>query len=265
MPRPAQQVNIHRWADLPPFPMHILFIENHGVFAQTVVEQFLRGHRVVVVPSVLEALEAFRRSDFHVVLIDYDLDDFKGDVFVRRVRDTGSRVPIVATSARDEGNDALLAAGADVLCHKGEFREIVRVLTALVPSPKPTDDDVRAFRSEAPPSIPEAYIEYLRQHGATEVTVGEIGSGFVWFWELSNVLELNVGYGFAKFAPGLFGFASDGAGELYAFDLRTPDRVTVGEVPAVPLDVSEFRVIVDSFELFAEMLSRGSVRAKTPG
>lgn len=239
--------------------MHILFVENHSVFAQTVTEQFLSGHRVVVVPSALEALDLFRRSHFDVVLIDYDLDNSKGDVFVRRVRDSGSRVPIVATSARDEGNEALLAAGVDVVCHKGEFRGIVGVLTRLVPSPKPTDDDIRAFRSAAPPCVPAAYIAYLREHGAAQVTVDGIGSGFVSFWELSNVLEHNVGYAFAEFAPGLFGFGSDGAGELYAFDLRNPDHVTVGEVPAISLDVSEFRLIADSFELFAELLARGTV------
>ena len=111
--------------------MHILFVENHGVFARTVVEEFLSDHEVVVVPSVLDVLEAFRRFTFDVVLVDYDLDDCKGDVFVRRLRDSGARLPIVAVSARDDGNDALLAAGANVVCHKGAFRRIASMLTGV--------------------------------------------------------------------------------------------------------------------------------------
>ena len=122
--------------------MRILFIENHSIFAQTVVEQFLRGHTVVVVPSVLEALDVFRLSTYDVALIDYDLDDCKGDVFVRRVRESGSRIPIIAISAREEGNDALLRAGADGVCHKGAFRAIAAILAKVVPVPNPTDDDV---------------------------------------------------------------------------------------------------------------------------
>jgi len=116
--------------------MRILFVENHAVFSQTVVELFLSEHCVVVVPSVLQALDALGTSHFDVALVDYDLDDSKGDVFVRRVRDSGSRLPIVAASARDEGNDALLAAGANTVCHKGKFRGIAGVVSELVRVPR---------------------------------------------------------------------------------------------------------------------------------
>lgn len=117
--------------------MHILFVENHGLFAQTVVEQFLQGHSVVVIASVLDALDAFRRSQFEVVLIDYDLDDGKGDVFVKRVRAVGSNVPIVAISAHDDGNATLLAAGADRVCRKGDFGNILKLLIEVVRLPNP--------------------------------------------------------------------------------------------------------------------------------
>jgi CheY-like chemotaxis protein len=72
--------------------MRILFVENHAVFARTVIEQFLFEHSVVVVASASEALNALRDSAFDVFLVDYDLDDSKGDAFVRHLRDSADRL-----------------------------------------------------------------------------------------------------------------------------------------------------------------------------
>jgi CheY-like chemotaxis protein len=55
----------------------ILFVENHQVFAHTVIEQFLSNHEVVLVATVAEAKQALTTS-FDVVLVDYDLPDGKG-------------------------------------------------------------------------------------------------------------------------------------------------------------------------------------------
>ena len=63
--------------------MKILFVDNHPEFTSTVIECFLRDDEVVVVPTVTAAKECFHGSWFDVVLVDYDLDDGKGDEFVR--------------------------------------------------------------------------------------------------------------------------------------------------------------------------------------
>jgi hypothetical protein len=55
--------------------VQILFIENHVVFAATVVMKFLGQHSVTVVPSLQAAREALRAGAFDVMLVDYDLDD----------------------------------------------------------------------------------------------------------------------------------------------------------------------------------------------
>ena len=111
--------------------MKILFVENHQVFAETVVAQFLPDDAVTIAATVFEAFDLVRSGSFDAVLVDYDLDDFKGDAFVRRLRSSGSTIPIVAVSARDDGNLALSAAGADAVCHKADFRSIRRVLGRL--------------------------------------------------------------------------------------------------------------------------------------
>jgi hypothetical protein len=63
-------------------------------------------------------------------------------------------------------------------------------------------------------------------------------------------MPLNSGYSFSEFAPGLFGFGSDGAGELYVFDMRGGAEPTVCSVPSIPLDLEGVRVWAPSFEAF---------------
>jgi len=114
--------------------MRILFVENHAVFAATVQAEFLCDHDVRIATSVAEALDALNAEAFDAVLVDYDLDDGKGDAFVRGVRARGDRTPLIAVSARDEGNERMLAAGADATCAKAKFRHIGKVLGSLLPS-----------------------------------------------------------------------------------------------------------------------------------
>jgi DNA-binding response OmpR family regulator len=109
--------------------MRLLLLENHGTFAATVSAAFLAEHEVVVVGSVLNALDLVRREAFDAVLVDFDLDDAKGDVFVSRVRKMGLAFPIVAVSALDDGNRALLTAGANAICAKANFRRIAEALS----------------------------------------------------------------------------------------------------------------------------------------
>ncbi len=108
--------------------MKVLFVENHATFAQQAARQFLGGHDVDIVPSFAAALAAVETKVYDVLLVDYDLDDGKGDAFVKRIRSDGSRTPIVAVSATDEGNAALLAAGANAICAKLKFSRIAEVL-----------------------------------------------------------------------------------------------------------------------------------------
>lgn len=115
--------------------MHLLFVEDHATFAETVIAQFMTERSVVVAPSLAAALEKLAAETFDALLVDYDLPDGKGDELVRLVREKGSRVPVVAVSSHDAGNAALVAAGADVVCAKGSFATIGAVLDRLPPLP----------------------------------------------------------------------------------------------------------------------------------
>jgi len=114
-----------------PHAVNILYLENHAVFAEQVRRQFLGAHRVTVVPSLAAARRAIASGGFDLVLSDYDLDDGKGDMFVRECRATEPRLPIIAVSSHEAGNAALVAAGASAVCSKMEFDRIQQVIRGL--------------------------------------------------------------------------------------------------------------------------------------
>ncbi len=104
--------------------MKVLFVENHSIFAKMVIEVFLASYDVIVVPSISKARNLLTRDHFDVVLVDYDLDDGKGDELVGWIRDTSLEPKIIAVSAHDAGNRQLTTAGADAVCPKNKFKEI---------------------------------------------------------------------------------------------------------------------------------------------
>src|SRR5438552_4134776 len=111
--------------------MRILWVENHSSFIRVVARQFLGGHELTIVPSLRAARAAIETGAFDAALVDYDLDDGKGDELVLELRRGFPRLAIIATSSHEEGNRALMAAGADVICGKLEFDGISQVLEEL--------------------------------------------------------------------------------------------------------------------------------------
>lgn len=111
--------------------MTILYVENHSVFATQVCQHFLSGHAVQVVPSLAAARQALATEKYELLLVDYDLDDGKGDELVRACRVSHPTLQIIAASAHEAGNAALLRAGASAICGKMEFDSIQSVIDNL--------------------------------------------------------------------------------------------------------------------------------------
>jgi DNA-binding response OmpR family regulator len=108
--------------------MRILFVENHRVFRDLVVSQFLAHHEVHTAETIEAARHLLTAGRFDCVLVDYDLDDGKGDELVRSCRSRDFAGVVIGVSSHDEGNSCLLAAGADAVCPKASFREIEAVI-----------------------------------------------------------------------------------------------------------------------------------------
>jgi DNA-binding NarL/FixJ family response regulator len=111
--------------------VNVLYLENHAIFAQQVISQFLKSHQVTVVPTLATARQVLPSEDFDLVLCDYDLDDGKGDEFVCECRVAHPQLPIIAVSSHEAGNAALMTAGASAVCSKMEFHRIAEVINSL--------------------------------------------------------------------------------------------------------------------------------------
>ena len=84
-----------------------------------------------MVPTLAAARQAMASEDFDLVLSDYDLDDGKGDEFVRECRAAHPHLPIIAVSSHEAGSAALMTAGASAVCSKMEFQRITEVIRQL--------------------------------------------------------------------------------------------------------------------------------------
>lgn len=114
--------------------MRILFVENHARFARLTTRQFLHEHEVTIVSSSAAARAALNQT-FDVVLVDYDLDDGKGDALIGELSQRNQRPRIVAISSHQVGNAALMAAGANMICDKMNFAKVAFVIAALFETP----------------------------------------------------------------------------------------------------------------------------------
>jgi len=113
--------------------MRILFIENHSVFAKTVTQTFLADHQVKIVPSMQLALEELESNiHYDLTLIDYDLDDCKGDEIAIIIKKTYPNIKIIATSSHSKGNNLILNAGANAICGKMNFKYIQSVIDSII-------------------------------------------------------------------------------------------------------------------------------------
>ena len=108
--------------------MRVLLVENHEVFASIVVERFLSDHHVTRASTVQRALELLASATFEAALVDYDMDDAKGDAVVRWLAAHASATRIIGISSHPDGNAALLAAGAHAICAKQDFARIATLL-----------------------------------------------------------------------------------------------------------------------------------------
>lgn len=115
--------------------MKILYVENHAIFAQQVCQQFLSMHQVRVVSNLAGARQSLADEKFDLLIVDYDLDDGKGDELVRACRVLHPTLKIIAASSHDAGNTALVKAGASAVCGKMEFSRIKSVIESLLPHP----------------------------------------------------------------------------------------------------------------------------------
>jgi hypothetical protein len=100
--------------------------------------------------------------------------------------------------------------------------------------------------------LPADYVQFLQKMNGGEGSLGE--NAYVALWRVEELGDRNVGYEVAEFAPGLFLFGSNGAGEAFAFDARS-DQFCIVAVPFIGMDdLRDAIVIATNFRAFLEVL-----------
>jgi hypothetical protein len=113
-----------------------------------------------------------------------------------------------------------------------------------------TEDQLNAMQAGLGCRMPDEYLEFLRE---TDGYSGDVGqAGYVDVLPSSEVLPTNEANHFREWIPGFVLFASNGGGEMYAFDMRG-EAPRVVSIPCIPLE-PEFAVEVGSS--FVDFLKR---------
>ncbi|QHC65591.1 response regulator transcription factor [Rathayibacter oskolensis] len=124
---------------------HVLLVEDDpemGVLVQRGLRE--EGYEVTLVDNGVDALIAFANERLDVAVIDVMLPRMSGFEVCRRIRDTGSALPVVLITARDAVEDRIfgLDSGADDYVtkpfHFGELSARIRAqVRRLASTPQP--------------------------------------------------------------------------------------------------------------------------------
>ncbi|MAR07565.1 MAG: DNA-binding response regulator [Cyanobium sp. NAT70] len=102
------------------------------------------GYQTIACKDGSEALSKIRDSTPSVALLDWNMPIITGLDVCKRLRDTGSSLPVIIITARDEMDDkiAALESGADDFISKPfNIREVLARVKALVRRSSPTTSD----------------------------------------------------------------------------------------------------------------------------
>jgi len=131
--------------------------------------------------------------------------------------------------------------------------EIIKRLQerGLTTEPAAGTEAIKASEVKLGFALPQEFRDFfLVANGA----IGPIGTGsFVKLWPVEELPKHNDGYRVKDFAPGFLLIGSDGCGTAYALDM-TASRLTIVEVPFIPLRRREAKTVAHSFEDFLEYL-----------
>jgi hypothetical protein len=115
------------------------------------------------------------------------------------------------------------------------------------------ESDLSTLRQAAPFELPESYLAFLAISNGGEGDLA-VDPGWISFWPANDVLALNSSYAVQELAPGLFGFASNGGGELIALDTLAGGAYPVVMVPFAPMQRELARALARDFDALLPLL-----------
>jgi DNA-binding NtrC family response regulator len=160
----------------------ICLIEDDPIMGESLVERFeLEGYRVRWHTRGEDALAAFGRETYALVVSDIRLPDIGGDTLFRRAQATYPYLPpwlfITAYGAVDRAVELLKLGAADYLTKPFDLDQLMDRLRLLSQSRPPTNEPAgRLGRSDAMRRI-ELTLPRIAETGPSVLITGESGSG----------------------------------------------------------------------------------------
>jgi DNA-binding response OmpR family regulator len=128
---------------------HILLVEDEIKLARFVeLELESEGYRVSVAHDGMSGLSLARESEPDLAILDWMLPGLTGVELCRRLRATGSKIPVILLTARDEVEDRVtgLDAGADDYVVKPfSIEELLARIRSHLRRTQTTDEDLLQF------------------------------------------------------------------------------------------------------------------------
>lgn len=103
-------------------------------------------------------------------------------------------------------------------------------------------------------SFPEDYRSFLLEYGGGE---GFVGAHYVIFWGVDEIIPFNKEYEVDKYASGLLLIGSNGGGEGFCFDLRSPSLPIV-MVPFIGMELEQAKLVAPTFSGLIQKMSETS-------
>jgi SMI1 / KNR4 family (SUKH-1) len=125
-----------------------------------------------------------------------------------------------------------------------------KLFARFKPNPPATSASIARCQAELKFSLPADYVQFLLRMNGGEGFLSE--NAYLVLYPVEELAETNAGH-VSKFAPEMFIFGSDGAGEAFAFDIRSEPRPIVA-VSRITLDWCDAIVIATNFRAFLEVL-----------
>ena len=112
-------------------------------------------------------------------------------------------------------------------------------------------EKLKLIEEELRITLPEDYVKFMLLHNGGEGPVGEYG--YLAVFGTDEIAEFFQEPGIKDALQGLFFFASDRSGYLYAYDFRFA-KVGIVEVPEDIRDMAEIKPVADSFADFIQYI-----------
>jgi hypothetical protein len=131
-----------------------------------------------------------------------------------------------------------------------QVTDLTRFLRSLNRCPGATNVAIASGERQLSVKLPMEYVEFLKFSNGGE---GFVGKEYVILWGIQDLASMNQSYKVQEYVQGLLIFGSNGGGEAFGFDTRTPEWPIV-EVPFVGMEWGLAKPIGASFYEFLESL-----------